>query len=135
MIKHRKYDAVSVSQMTVIKLLLGNLGKLYGNVGKLMANSNLYEVKPCFNDESDTEGGNRRKSVGNRRHFGKCRNPWQIRMCYAVIRGVFNINVKCTNMNVICLEMHISQTAPSFSCRNSFSRYEYSSRKRCKAPA
>ena len=50
-----------------------------------------------------------------------------MRMRYVIIRCVFNINTKCTDITVICLEKLISQIPTSFSCRNSLSRYEFKS--------
>lgn len=70
--------------------MLGNFMEISGRSWRIK----IFPVRSLVSMSRDgTEGGNRRKSVGNRRHFEKCRNPWQIPMCYVVIRCVFNINI------------------------------------------
>lgn len=89
--------------------ILGNFMEMSGRSWRIK----IFPVRSLVSMSRDgTEGGNRQKSVGNRRHFEKCRNPWQMRMRYVIIRCVFNINTKCTDMPVIGLGMHFPQTTP-----------------------
>lgn len=93
-------DVIICTDRTTMKLLLSNVGKLYGDVGKKLTDYNLPAPKPCFNVRRWHWGWQSPEINRQSSHFGKCRNPWLLRMCYAVIRCVFNINVKCMDNRI-----------------------------------